>query len=86
MAGGGGPDPRGGRAQRSVGVPSLWQGLVAALDALYAPAFLADRRRLTALIHPDDAPTTPWQPQLVSLRTIRYSIVCSRVLRFTVPS
>ncbi|RQT22132.1 hypothetical protein DF037_28920 [Burkholderia contaminans] len=37
----------------ALGVLSLWEGLVAELDARHDPTYLADRSRLSALIQPD---------------------------------
>ncbi|WP_342310460.1 hypothetical protein [Burkholderia pyrrocinia] len=37
----------------ALGVLSLWEGLVAELDASLEPAYLADREWLAALIGPD---------------------------------
>ncbi|WP_420213440.1 hypothetical protein ACN8ZM_40215 (plasmid) [Burkholderia aenigmatica] len=51
-------DPSGEAIARgaALGVLSLWEGLVAELDARHAPTYLADRSRLSALIHPDAVP------------------------------
>ncbi|WP_175948384.1 hypothetical protein [Burkholderia pyrrocinia] len=39
----------------ALGMLSLWEGLVAALDGSLEPHFLADRTRLSALIHSEAA-------------------------------